>query len=182
VASDRLGQRAAEPLTGHGEEQARRVAHRVAKLGVAAVFSSPLTRAMETARIVAERAGVAVITEPALREVDAGEWENRSFKELAGLEEWKWYNSFRSGSRPPGGEMILEVQSRAAAFLERATHTHGDVNICAVSHADVIRAMVCHYLAIPLDLLLRLRIDTGSLTILRIEKYGAELELLNAAS
>jgi broad specificity phosphatase PhoE len=181
AASDRLGQREAERLTAEGREQASKLAGRLAGMEIAAVFSSPLTRAMETAQLIAERAGVAVIVESALREVDAGEWENRTFEELAKAERWKRYNSFRAGTRPPGGEMMLEVQARTAAFLERASREYPNATVCAVSHADVIRAAVCHYIGVPLDLALRLRIDTASVTILRIEDWGAELQRLNDA-
>lgn len=175
----RLGQRARDHLTAEGEQQARRAAERLATMEIAAVFSSPLTRTLETAEFIAERVKAAVTIEPALREVDAGEWENRSFEELGKLERWKWYNSFRSGTRPPGGEMMLEVQTRAVAFLESAVGRYRNATICAVSHADVIRAAVCHYIGVALDLSLRVRIDTGSVTVLRIEDYGAELERLN---
>jgi probable phosphoglycerate mutase len=179
AAHDRLGQRAQESLTAVGSDQARRVAHFLESFQIAAVFSSPLRRAQETAQAIADIVNVPVTTESALREVDAGEWENRSFHDLSGTDRWKWYNSFRSGTRPPGGEMMLEVQARVVGFLERSAQTFRNANICAVSHGDVIRAAVCHYTGIALDLSLRLRIDAGSLTILRIEDYGSELHLLN---
>lgn len=182
AASDRLGQRADEHLTGHGRDQAGALAAHLSAENLAAIFSSPLTRAMETAAFIAQPRRISVTPEPSLHEVEAGDWENRAFRDLAKLEAWRWYNTFRSGTRPPHGEMMLEVQARSVAFLERASRQYPGASICAVTHADVIRAVVCHYTGIPLDLSLRIRIATASLTILRIENDGAELQLLNWTS
>jgi broad specificity phosphatase PhoE len=178
-AQDTLGQRALIPLNTLGEAQARRLADRLKSVDVEAVFTSPLTRAVQTANALAAGRNIPVLTETTLREVDVGEWDNRSFAGLDAIESWKFFNTFRSGTRPPGGEMMLEVQARVVGFLERLTHEYGDATVAVVSHADVIRCAVCHYLGIPLDLSLRVQIRPASITTLRLSPWGAELVNLN---
>lgn len=178
-AQDRLGQRAGIALSEAGAEQAARLAERLRPREIAAVFSSPLTRAMETAAAVAGPRGLAVIPDLALREVETGDWDGRAIGDLSVFESWKYFNIFRSGTRCPGGEMMIEVQARVAAFLERAAREYRDAAIAVVSHADVIRAAVCHYLAIPLDLSLRVQISPASVTTLRLHECGAEVLGLN---
>jgi probable phosphoglycerate mutase len=176
-ASDRLGRRDRVRLSANGQMQARALAERFNGVEMDAIFSSPILRARQTAEAIAR--GNRVIIEDALREVEVGEWDGKTFAELDAIESWKWFNQFRSGVRAPGGEMMLEVQARAVGFLERVAWKYRNKQIVAVSHADVIRGVICHYLGIPLDLSLRVRIDPASVSILRISECGAEILGLN---
>jgi broad specificity phosphatase PhoE len=176
-ASGRLGRRPDVELSGQGQAQARALAAHMEQVELSAIFSSPILRARQTADAIAR--GRRVIVDDALREVEVGEWDGKTFEELRGIESWKWYNRFRSGTRAAGGEMMLEVQARIVGFLERTSHEFRDQKIAVVSHADVIRGAICHYAGIPLDLSLRVRIDPASISVLRIADYGAEISLLN---
>ncbi len=178
-AQDRIGRRPDLPLSQEGEEQARQLAERLQTWDIAAVFSSPLVRTLRTAQVLAESRGIPVQTDTCLNEIDFGEWDNRSFKSLEPLESWKAFNTFRSSTRCPGGEMMIEVQSRVVGLLERVIPSYPDATIAIVSHADVIRSAVCHYLGVPLDLSLRIQISPASLTVLRLDNCGAELLRLN---
>ncbi len=176
---DRLGQRAAISLSPEGELQATRLAERLKNVNLAAVFTSPLTRAVQTARAIVARREVPLIAEAALREVDVGEWDGRTFSELEAMGLWKHFNTFRSGVRTPGGEMMIEVQARIVGCLERWAREYGDHTIAAVSHADVIRGAICHYSGIPLDVSMRVRICHGSISALSLWESGAQLICLN---
>jgi broad specificity phosphatase PhoE len=180
-AQDTIGRRPAIPLSPEGEAQARLLAERLQSREIAAIFSSPLARTLRTAQILAESRGIPVETDACLNEIDFGEWDNRAIDSLKPLDSWKSFNTFRSGARCPGGEMMIEVQSRVVGLLERLTTNYPGGNVAVVSHADVIRAAVCHYLGVPLDLSLRIQISPASLTILRLENSGAELLRLNDA-
>src|SRR5579885_1265153 len=179
AANDTLGRRTEAPLDSHGEMQAARLAHRLKSMELAAVFSSPILRAVQTAEAIVRERDVPVIIDEALREFETGDWDGRKFSELESNESWKWFNTFRSGTRPPGGEMMIEVQARVVAFLERVSNQYRDRIVAMVSHADVIRGAICHYLGIPLDLSLRLKIEPASISGLHIYECGAELMALN---
>jgi broad specificity phosphatase PhoE len=77
---------------------------------------------------------------------------------------------------------MIEVQARVVGLLERLSGQYGEQVIALVSHADVIRSAVCHYLGIPLDFWLRLAVEPASITTLRISDWGAELLGLNDRS
>ena len=176
---DRIGLRAELPLSEEGEANARMLGVRLRHVELAAVFSSPLRRTMQTAEAIAKDRGLRLIEETALIEVNPGKWENRTFRGLAGEASWKFFNTFRAGTRIPGGEMMIQVQSRVVTFLEKISHDFRGRTVAAVSHADVIRAAICHYTGIPLDLSLRLEISPASVSVLEIEDWGARLVRVN---
>lgn len=162
-----------------GREQADRLARRLERSPIEAVCSSPMERAMATARAIADRRGITPRIEHALDEIDFGTWTGQSFAELASDPVWQAWNGFRSASRPPGGEAMIEVQARAVELIERLRHEHGDGTVALVSHADVIRAVLVHFLGMPLDLILRLEVEPGSVSILSVADWGARLLGLN---
>lgn len=167
-------------LNLEGRAQARWLAERLAGSPVAAVYSSPLERARETAAALAERAGLPVATCDALTEIDVGEWTGCTFATLASDDRWHRFNTFRSGTRPPGGETMQEVQTRAVtALLALAEHYGAGVVVAVVSHADVIKGVVAHVAGIPLDLAHRLEIATASVSVVTITPDGARLVRLN---
>lgn len=176
---DRMGFRRGLALSEEGEADVRALALRLRRFEIAAVFTSPLLRTLQTARILAEGRAVEIVEEPAMIEVNPGEWEDRSFAALAEQPAWKFFHKFRSGTRIPGGEMMIEVQSRVVTFLEKISHDFRGRTVAVVSHADVIRAAVCYYAGIALDLSLRIEITPASLTILEIEDWGTRLIRLN---
>jgi len=134
---------------------------------------------METAHALAARFGLEVTQLPALGEVHFGDWTGRTFDELDRIREWRLFNSFRSSTRPPGGELMLEVQRRIVSQLTELRQRHPHQTIAVLSHGDVIRAAVCHFLGIPLDLLLRFEISPASVTILRISAEEASILRIN---
>ncbi|HEX6111101.1 MAG TPA: histidine phosphatase family protein, partial [Geminicoccaceae bacterium] len=114
-----------------------------------------------------------------LNEIDYGAWTNRTLADLRELAEWRRFNLFRSGSRIPGGETMLEVQERMLRLLERLGAAHPEQTIALVSHGDVIKAALAYYLGVPLDLLQRIELGPASLSILRVEPYGPQVLLIN---
>jgi probable phosphomutase (TIGR03848 family) len=153
-------------LNGTGRSQARALAERLAVLPLAAIYSSPLERALETAGPLAEGQGLEPEVREDLAEVDFGEWTGLWMEELAGRPEWQAYNARRRSTRPPGGESMAEVQARAVAALEQIRERHRGSLVAVFSHGDVIRAAVLHYLGMGIDLHDRLEISPASLTML----------------
>src|SRR4051794_21689265 len=128
------------PLNATGQAQARRLAERLGHLRLSAVFSSPLLRSRDTAAPVADARGVPVQIVEQLTEVGFGEWTGRSFQSLEEDSEWRRFNTIRTLVRPPGGELMLDVQRRAVSALLDLAASNESATILVVSHGDVIRA------------------------------------------
>lgn len=171
---DRLcGRTPGIPLSPAGRRQAAALAERLAGVPLAAVYSSPLERTRETTGAIAAAHQVEPIVSEPLGEVDFGEWTGLSFADLDQRPEWRRFNAVRSLAHPPGGERFVEVQRRAVAELQRLATRHPGAIVAAVTHADVIRAVVTYVLGMPIDLFARLEILPASVTILRLDAAEA---------
>ena len=151
-------------LSDEGRRQAENVAQRVGRLKIAAVYSSPLERARETAAPIAKALELALRIERDLIECDVGEWTGVSIKRLRRKPEWQQVERHPSGFRFPGGESFIEIQARMTTAIDRLIERHPGQTIVAVSHADPIKAAVAHSLGVPLDLFQRIAIAPASVT------------------
>jgi broad specificity phosphatase PhoE len=178
---DRLisGRMAHIGLTPEGWAQAERLAERLACEHLDAILTSPLQRARETAEPLARRHGLSPRIEEGLNEIASGAWEGREFVDLEQDVAWRRFNTFRTGTRIPGGELIVEVQARMASTLERLRSAEPDARIALVSHGDPIKAVLCYYMGMPLDLMLRLEVATASVSRLRITADEAQILCIN---
>jgi probable phosphomutase (TIGR03848 family) len=159
-------------LSPLGHEQAERMAARVARLPVAAIYCSPAERTRETAEHLGRRLNLPVQIREALNELDFGEWTGRSVAELRSEERFGRWNTFRSGTRMPGGETMLEIQTRVVAELLSLRERHGDGCVALVSHGDVIKAALAWALGVPLDLFMRIEIGLASVSMVAVADYG----------
>jgi broad specificity phosphatase PhoE len=162
------GRSAGIHLNAVGLRQVRKLARALAHLPIAAVYSSPLERARETAAALAEPAGLHVRISPALEELDFGAWTGRTLASLADDADWRRFNTERGTTRIPGGETMDEVVARAADGLTRMAADHGAEPVVAVSHGDVIRALLAHYAGMSLDHMLRLEVAPASVSVVRL--------------
>lgn len=167
-------------LNARGVQEAAALAERLGDLGIARVYTSPMERTRETAEPIARKLGCELLEAPALLEIDYGDWTNLTLEEAARDERWREYNAFRSGTRVPGGESLRDVQVRVVGEMERLRDAGGDETVALVSHCDVIRAAVMNFLAIPLDFVLRVEISPASVSIVRLDHWGARVLCLNA--
>jgi probable phosphoglycerate mutase len=151
------------------------LAQRLAGTAFAAAFSGPLERAVATAEVLARPVTVA----SELDEVDYGEWTGRTIDDLAADPLWQAWNGFRSGTRVPGGETMLEVQARALRLIDRLRQAHPTGRVLLVSHGDVLRAVLLHHLGLSTDRFASIEVDPGSLSILAVEPWGARVLRLN---
>jgi probable phosphomutase (TIGR03848 family) len=159
-------------LSPLGHEQAERMAARVARLPVAAIYCSPAERTRETAEHLGRRLNLPVQIREALNELNFGEWTGRSVAELRSEERFGRWNTFRSGTRMPGGETMLEIQTRVVAELLSLRERHGDDCVALVSHGDVIKAALAWALGVPLDLFMRIEIGLASVSMVAVADYG----------
>ena len=119
---------------------------------------------METASIIAGCQNLNVEMDDRLNEMQFGEWTGLTFESLQGLDGWRRYNNNRSLQHAPGGETLMQVQARAWESVSEITERHVEKTVAVITHADVIRALLILFLGMPLDQLLRIRIDPASLT------------------
>ncbi|MBV9125527.1 MAG: histidine phosphatase family protein [Planctomycetes bacterium] len=166
-------------LNALGRQQAEGVAELLARAPIHQIFSGPLERAQETAQFLAKRMRLEVQTAEALGEIDFGDWTGLTLEQLAPVRQWQLFNSFRSGTRVPRGELALESQARMVVFLDRLRQQFPDQTLALVSHGDVIKAAVAYYLGIPLDLFQRLEISPASVSALVLEDYGPQILYVN---
>jgi uncharacterized phosphatase len=140
-AANRFQGHSDRPLTDHGREQAKALADLVAAESVEAIYASPLSRALETARIVAARTKLAVVADEGLREVDTGSWSGLSRAEVQerypeGFQRW-----ITGGAGWEDGESYEEMAERVLAAVNRIAAAHPGGRVLLVSHGGPIRAI-----------------------------------------
>lgn len=167
------------PLNRKGVLQARRIARILPRLELDAIYTSPLKRTLQTSRVAAKGSHLPLRIDPNLTEFAFGRWQGWKFEELV---KDKTYHRFLKDplkTTVPGGETIRDVQKRGLKSLRRATREFPKGRLLLVSHGDVIRALICHYLQLPLEEFRRLRIDNGSLTAFEVDSLWAEIKFIN---
>jgi broad specificity phosphatase PhoE len=174
------GRMPAVHLSPAGVEQASRLPQRLARVPLEAIYCSPLERAMETARPLADHRRLDLQTRDDLLEIDFGEWTGTPIDELREGERWVRWNSFRSGQRVPDGESMIEVQSRIVALMLSMRSAHPGGTIALVSHGDVIKAALAWCLGVPLDLFQRIEISTASISVVTVVDDGPWALCVNA--
>lgn len=123
-----------------GRAQAEAAADELAGLPVAAVYTSDLTRALDTARAIAQRHGLEVSVDPDLREIDQGEWTGLTTEEIKARWPELW-GPARHYSARPGGESPDALQQRALGALRRIVAAHPEGTVVVVSHGGTIRTL-----------------------------------------
>lgn len=148
AAEDRFAGEIDVPLSERGREQARKLAQRLAAEPIAAVYSSPLARTKETARIIAAPHTLEVRERAELREISHGRWEGKRRSEVEALypEEYGRWDRDPFSFAPEGGETGLAVTARALPCLLEIVETHRGTHVLIASHKATIRLVFCSLL------------------------------------
>ncbi len=155
-------------LADKGREQAAALAERLSSVPVAAVVSSPLERCVETAGALVAGRDLAVETDDDLGECRYGDWTGQELKKLAKDPLWKVVQAHPSAATFPGGEALRDTQARAVDAVRRINERLGpDATWIAVSHGDVIKAILADAFGLHLDLFQRIQVDPASLSVVR---------------
>ena len=166
-------------LSEQGRHQLRALARLAATLNLTAVYTSPLARAQETALALADPLGGEYRIAEELLEVDFGDWTGYSFETLEPLIPWQNFNTFRSGSRIPRGEMMIDVQQRVVGFMQQLRADFPEDNLLLVSHGDALRSALLYWLGMPIDFIARLQWDPAGVTALQLDERQALLRYHN---
>jgi probable phosphomutase (TIGR03848 family) len=167
------GRQSGIPLSAAGVTMAERVAGELGHLPVRAIYSSPILRCRQTARPIGAARDLVPAIDRGLIEADYGTWTGRSLKSLYRLKAWHRLMESASRFRFPQGETLEEVQRRAVVSVEAMADRHRSDAVAAVSHADVIRVILAHYLGMPLDLVHRLSVGPASISVVELHQSGA---------
>ncbi len=159
-------------LNEEGLAQAQALGARLADAPLAAIYSSPLDRTMETAQAVVEHhPALTIRINEGVGEVRYGEWEGKTIRELQGRKMWTMVQQAPSRAYFPGGETMRGVQTRAVDAIETLVAAHPRDLIAIVTHADLIKMVIAHYLGMHLDQFQRIVIAPASISTLSLE-YG----------
>lgn len=164
-------------LNEEGRHQARILSERLSHVPLEAIYCSPLERALQTAGAVAGKHKLSCILSEDFLEIDFGRWTRLSFDELKNDPVFQNFNTFRSCTRIPEGETILEAQLRIINGIEKAVSKHKNKTIAIVSHSDMIKAAIGYYAGIPLDMVHRIEISPASVSV--IEFFEDALKILS---
>jgi broad specificity phosphatase PhoE len=143
-AEDRFAGAVDVPLSDEGRAQAARLGERLASTKLGAVYASPLSRTMETARLVGGPQGLEPNPEAGLKEIAHGHWESMRRKEVE--EQYKAeYDAWEEDPftyAPPEGETGLAVMARALPVIRAIVLRHPGENVAVISHKATIRLLL----------------------------------------
>jgi broad specificity phosphatase PhoE len=139
------------PLNTNGRLQAKALACQLQSVPFAAIYTSDLWRAKETAEIIAKVLRLAVALEPRLREIHQGDWEGQLVEVIKAryAKLWKKRTIDPSSVRPPGGETVGEVAERVHAALRDIAFLHSGDSVLVVSHGLSLATVICRVHGIP---------------------------------
>ncbi|MGO9604776.1 MAG: histidine phosphatase family protein [Candidatus Binataceae bacterium] len=147
------------------------------------IISSPLARARQSAEIIGKGIGIAdVIDDPRLREVEYGRWEGMVYNDLIKDPHYIHYREHPLDEPTPGGETIYHVQARGVEAVRHTIAANPGKRVLFVSHGDIIRTVLCHFMNLALENFRRIRIDNATFFGIQIAGDFAEIKFLNLLS
>lgn len=144
------------------------------------IITSPLARARQSAEIIAAgMGGISVAEDPQLSEVMYGRWEGMVYDDLIEDPDYIHYREHPLDAPTPGGETITQVQSRGVEAVRRAIGDNSGRRILFVSHGDIIRTVLCHFMRLELAHFRRIRVDNAAFSGFQLIGDFAEMKFLN---
>ena len=171
-------------LSDKGLQQAQMLAKRFAFPEISAAYSSDLQRAYKTASCVADRFSLPVTEKAGLREMNFGEWEGLTYKQIA----VQWPEAMGTFfQRPdmleiPGGEGFAVLQERAVKCIEEIVASNVGKTVAVVAHGAILRTILTHVLHMPLRYVWTIRQDNTAVNILRYDEGNCMVELVNSTA
>ena len=169
------------PLDETGLKEAELAGEYFKDVSVSAIYSSPLSRAWQTAQRLAENHPVRVEPLEGLIDMNFGAWEGRSLREIK-AEDAVRYQQWQDEPhlvRLPGGETLDEVRSRAMATLGKVIQQHPEQTLVLVSHRVVNKVLICGVLGLDNSHFWQITQDTTAINLIQHRKGNYVLSLLN---
>lgn len=164
-----------------GVRQAKAAADRLAQWGVAAIYSSPLKRAMATAEAIAERLGLAVQTLDGINDMHFGVWQGLSVAEARKdyPELFELWRRSPEQLRIPEGETLDDVQKRAVATINDLVAKHEDETVALVTHRVVCKVLLCHALGLDNSHFWQIAQEATAINLFEIRGGRITVSLIN---
>ena len=169
------------PLNETGRDQASALGSRLRSFAPDGIYSSPLSRAFETAKAIAQHGDLSVVQVEDLRELDVGDLDGLTGSELRdGYPDFmKQWMTDVAPLEMPGGESIAALQERAWATVERLAEKHPEQKVIAVSHNFLIQSILLRVLGLELTSFRKVRQDLAAVSILEMNERGPVLITMN---
>jgi broad specificity phosphatase PhoE len=177
--SGRISGQGSAPLNGRGQEQAKLAAQVLAPLNVSRLVSSPVVRALETATILDAHLQLGIEEEPDLREVGYGDWEGQTFQAVRGGTAFQLALNDPINAVFPNGESLVSVQQRGVRVVESIRQGAPQDVVVLVSHGNVIRMLVAHYLGMTFNDYRRITIDNGAISVIELFDQWIRVKAVN---
>jgi probable phosphomutase (TIGR03848 family) len=156
-------------LNDEGKAQAEALGNRLADAPLKQIYASPLERTMETAEAIRQHHPELTIQQNyEVGEVRYGDWEGMSIGALRSRKMWEVIQEYPSRAVFPNGETLRGAQTRAVDEIERLVQRHPNQMIAVVSHADIIKMVLAHYLGTHLDNFQRIVVSPASISTLTL--------------
>jgi broad specificity phosphatase PhoE len=173
------------PLSEAGRQQALRLKDTLAPVRFSRVITSTLSRASETARIIAARHDLEPVEYPELREYCCGEWEGKPYLEVRASDRerfWSWFND--PEVTMPGGESMSGASRRVVPVMQNVL---GELRasegpLLVVAHGGINRLIAAYLMNVDLEIAKRMRLDNASLSIFEPFLGSYALRLWNSVS
>lgn len=169
------------PLNQKGRLQAELIKRRVEKEPISKIYTSDLSRALETARIINLPHGVDLEISADLREINFGLWEGLSFSEISSCHKEQFGRWMKEAIdfRFPEGETLGEVRQRVIGVLTRIRAENSGENIAMVGHGGPIKIILCEALSLGLSNFWKISLDQGSISVVELGEESQVVVLIN---
>ncbi|MSQ13453.1 MAG: histidine phosphatase family protein [Dehalococcoidia bacterium] len=182
--ADRAQGHADVPLNDAGREQAHALAKAVGGMRFDAAFTSDLSRATETARILLNGGAPQPVVTADLRELSYGRWEGFTFADAERDDPTLFVKLVNADPDfvAPGGESFQQLMARVQTFAERTRATHPEGTLLVVAHGGSLRALAVAMLHLPQESFRQLRLTAASLSVLEVRERSSTLLRWNDTS
>ncbi len=169
------------PLNESGLAQARAVRESLKDREIDRIYSSPLSRALETARILGENRNLKIETEEAFIDIDFGRWQGLSHQKVreAHKDLYEMWLSNPQTVTFPEGESLETVRTRSGKALEEIVKNHPGETLAIVSHRVLNKVLLCAVLGVELSHFWYIRQDTCAINVFEYKDGAFYLTLLN---
>jgi len=169
------------PLNESGRAGVAELARALKPQGISVVYTSTVARALESARILAAEWGAELREEPRLNESPFEGWIGKTYHELHDDENFRLYFDAPTRARFSNGEGMADIQRRALDAVARIAKETGTGRAAAVSHSDVIKPILAHYLGMDLDSMHRLSVANASASLVDFGESPPRIRYINFA-
>ncbi len=172
-------------LSEEGICQAKKLAQNFPVDNIDVVYSSPLKRAYNTGKLIADKFKVPIFADDRFREINFGDWEGLTYDQISA----KWGNKLDymfehpDIAEIPNGESFVQVQKRAIEGVKEILQSNEGKTVVITAHGGVLRTILAHYLYMPLRYIWSLRQDNTAVNIITYyENNKHNVELINSTA